>query len=139
MEKLSVWSLLFVSAVALFGSVVFASGSTALPKHLEQRELTDPARVAAWLKENAATVDKAFEDNTARQSKRVTGKHLEFIDSRTEVGVIERSGHRTRSIEYQVALRGRTVLARFTRDLELCAGDFRNGAARLRQQLCLSN
>lgn len=60
MEKLSVWSLSFVSVVAFFSAGVLASESTPLPKSLEQRELTDPARVAAWLKDNATTADKAF-------------------------------------------------------------------------------
>ena len=60
MAKLSAWSLWFCSVAALFGTVVFASGSAALPKHLEQRELTDPVIVTAWLKANSAKADKVF-------------------------------------------------------------------------------
>ncbi len=60
MAKLSVWSLWFGSIAALFGTVVFAAGSAALPKHLKQEELYNPAIVTAWLKANAATADKVF-------------------------------------------------------------------------------
>ena len=60
MAKLSAWSLWFGSSVALLGTVVFASASAALPKHLEQEELSNPATVTAWLKANASTADKVF-------------------------------------------------------------------------------
>lgn len=60
MGKLSAWSLLYGSVVVIFSGAAFASGSAALPKSLEQRDLTNPARVTAWLKENAATADKPF-------------------------------------------------------------------------------
>lgn len=60
MAKPSAWSLWLSSVVALFGTAVFASGNAALPKHLEQRELTNPDIVTAWLKANAATTDKVL-------------------------------------------------------------------------------
>ncbi len=58
MRKLSAWSLLFGSIVALFGTVLFASGNAPPTKLLEQDDLTKPAVIAAWLKTNSATAKR---------------------------------------------------------------------------------
>ena len=72
MGKLSVMFSWFVSLVVLLGAAALASAHAAPP--LEQRDLTNPATITAWLKQNAATADKArakqFFDAALKDKKR---------------------------------------------------------------------
>lgn len=57
MAKLSAWSLWSASVLVLLSAS--ALGDAPPPKPLEQKELSDPALVSAWLKANGATADRA--------------------------------------------------------------------------------
>ena len=73
MQKPLVKSSWFVSIAALLGTMIF-SVTNAAPMPLEQRDLTNPAKITAWLQKNAATADKArakqFFDDALKDKKR---------------------------------------------------------------------